>query len=117
MNAPRVESVEPMTRRRLLVTFVNGVQKVYDCKEIMRLDRFWLLQNKAFFKTVTVDPGGYGISWNDEMDLSEYELWNNGLELGMTDRPVSERDTLKGQAVSTGSGIYAHPAGPDSPPS
>jgi hypothetical protein len=80
-----VESVEPVTERRLLVTFVNGVQKVYDCREVMRLDRFRLLQNEAFFKTVTVDPGGYGVSWNDEVDLSEYELWHRGLEVGTAD--------------------------------
>jgi hypothetical protein len=92
MNAPRVESVKPVTEKRLLVTFVvNGVQKIYDCKATMRLDRFRLLQNEAFFKTVTVDPGGYGISWNDEMDLSEYELWNNGLDTGTADKLVNER--------------------------
>jgi hypothetical protein len=39
------------------------------------------LKHEAFFKAVTVDPGGYGISWDDEMDLSEYELWNNGVEV------------------------------------
>jgi hypothetical protein len=27
---------------------------------------------------VKVDPGGYWVSWNDEADLSEYELWVNG---------------------------------------
>jgi len=27
---------------------------------------------------VKVDAGGYGISWNDDIDLSEYELWTNG---------------------------------------
>ena len=37
--------------------------------------------HEAFFKAVTVDPGGYGVSWDDEMDLSEYELWNNGVEV------------------------------------
>ncbi len=46
---------------------------------ILSLERFRLLQQEAFFKSVKVDPGGYGVSWNDEMDLSEYELWNNGI--------------------------------------
>ncbi len=27
---------------------------------------------------VRVDTGGYGISWNDAIDLSEYELWTHG---------------------------------------
>lgn len=81
MNVPRIISVIPLKGRRLLVTFVNGVQKVYDCQRILNLDRFQLLRHEAFFKAVTVDPGGYGISWDDEMDLSEYELWNNGVEV------------------------------------
>lgn len=81
MNAPRIKSVKPLKERRLLVTFANGVQKVYDCQPLLNLERFRLLKYEAFFKAVTVDPGGYGISWDDEMDLSEYELWNKGVEV------------------------------------
>ncbi len=80
MNIPKVKSVTPLKEKRLRVTFVNGVQKVYDCNRIMALDRFQALKNEAFFKAVTVDTGGYGVSWSDETDLSEYELWNNSLE-------------------------------------
>ena len=80
MIAPKIKTVTPLNERRLLVTFVNGVQKVYDCHRVMNLERFQLLKSEAFFKAVTVDPGGYGISWDDELDLSEYELWNNGVE-------------------------------------
>jgi hypothetical protein len=47
----------------------------------MNLERFQLLKHEAFFKAVKVDLGGYGVSWDDERDLSEYELWNNGLEV------------------------------------
>ncbi len=81
MSAPKIKAVTPMEGKRLLVTFVNGVQKVYDCQRILQLDRFQLLRNEAFFKAVAVDPGGYGVSWNDQMDLSEYELWRNGVEV------------------------------------
>jgi hypothetical protein len=77
LNAPRVLTVTPLQGRQLLVTFVTGNQKVYDCQGILKLDRFQLLKHEAFFNAVTVEPGGYGVSWNDEMDLSEFELWNN----------------------------------------
>ncbi|NUQ42722.1 MAG: DUF2442 domain-containing protein [Calditrichaceae bacterium] len=46
-----------------------------------KLERFQLLKQEAFFKAVKVDPGGYGVSWDDERDLSEYELWTNGVEI------------------------------------
>ncbi|MEO0249354.1 MAG: DUF2442 domain-containing protein [candidate division WOR-3 bacterium] len=73
--------VKPLQERRLLVTFANGVQKVYDCQWLLNLERFQLLKYEAFFKAVKVDLGGYGISWDDEMDLSEYELWHKGVEV------------------------------------
>jgi hypothetical protein len=33
----------------------------------------------VLFNSVHVDKHGYGIVWNDELDLSESELWINGL--------------------------------------
>ncbi len=80
MDTPKIKSVAPLADRRLLVTFVNGVEKVYDCKNLIGLDRFRLLKEEAFFKAVKVDVGGYGISWDDETDLSEYELWVSGVK-------------------------------------
>ena len=56
----------------------NGIEKVYDCSNVFSRPQFQLLRNQAFFKAVHVDPGGYGVSWNDDLDLSEYELWTNG---------------------------------------
>ena len=34
----------------------------------------------GLFDQVKVDVGGYGISWNDDLDLSCEELWINGKE-------------------------------------
>jgi hypothetical protein len=33
------------------------------------------------FASVAVDVGGYGIIWNDELDLSCDELWENGVQV------------------------------------
>ena len=35
---------------------------------------------RGLFEQVKVDDGGYGVSWNDEIDLSCDELWENGYE-------------------------------------
>lgn len=35
------------------------------------------LDSRAFFKNVKVEQGGYAISWNEDIDISEYELWSN----------------------------------------
>lgn len=96
MDAPSIVSVTPLQGRRLLVTFANGAQKMYDCRRILQLERFRLLRHDAFFNAVAVDPGGYGVSWNDDMDLSEYELWSNGVQVkpgvsGNKHAPVGQR--------------------------
>jgi len=83
MTAPKVLLVQALENKKLLVKFVNGVQKVYDCTPLLDLETFQLFKNDAFFKTVRVDAGGYGTSWNDEADLSEFELWTNGVEVVM----------------------------------
>ena len=75
---PKVLEVYPQNDQTLRVHFDNGVEKVYDCKQIIEKYDFQILRNEAFFKLVHVDPGGYGISWNADIDLSEYELWTNG---------------------------------------
>jgi len=36
------------------------------------------LKQPAFFKNFTIEPGGYALVWNAEIDISEYELWKNG---------------------------------------
>jgi hypothetical protein len=78
MNTPKIQSIKPLEEKRLLVGFMDGTQKIYDCAPLFHLDQFQAIQNEVFFKTVKVDPGGCGVSWNDEIDLSEYELWTNG---------------------------------------
>jgi len=80
MRTPKVESARPLNAMRLLVRFNNGVDKVYDCSQLLHLEVFRILKSEAFFRSVKVDAGGYGVSWNDDVDLSEYELWTNGEE-------------------------------------
>jgi len=36
------------------------------------------LQNDAMFREVHADTHGYGVIWNDEIDLAESEIWING---------------------------------------
>jgi hypothetical protein len=78
VQSPRVVTAEAVGRTELLVRFENGVTKVYDCQPMLSRPEFRLLADLAFFRAVRVDPGGYGVSWNDDLDLSEYELWTNG---------------------------------------
>jgi len=77
-SIPRIVAVKPRGQVELLVRFDNGVEKIYDCRPLLGGPQFRLLATTAFFRAVRVDPGGYGISWNDNIDLSGYELWVRG---------------------------------------
>lgn len=36
------------------------------------------LKQESFFAQATVDCGGYGIKWNDDIDIDAAEIWYNG---------------------------------------
>lgn len=76
----KVKSVAALPEFRLSVQFSEGVTKIYDMKLLFsKIDTFrYLLDNPAEFDCVSVDVGGYGIVWNDDLDLSCDELWENG---------------------------------------
>ncbi|GHV28972.1 hypothetical protein FACS1894167_07320 [Synergistales bacterium] len=78
-----VKEVSPLPEYRLLVSFGNGEQKQYNVKPLF--DKWEAFQSlfltKGLFEQVRVDTGGYGVSWNDELDLSCNELYNNGVRV------------------------------------
>lgn len=62
----------------IFVLFRNNRIKKFNFQPLLVLPRYSILKNEAFFKAGKVDIGGCGISWNEECDLSENELWTNG---------------------------------------
>jgi hypothetical protein len=44
-------------------------------------EMFAPLKNAALFETVRVEQGGWAVSWNEEIDLSEFELWSKGKDV------------------------------------
>ncbi|MBN1983160.1 MAG: DUF2442 domain-containing protein [Chitinivibrionales bacterium] len=78
---PRILRVKPLEGKHLEIQFDNGINKDYDCNAILNRPEFFLLKNDAFFKSVKADAGGYGISWNDDIDISEFEVWVHGTEI------------------------------------
>lgn len=63
----------------LIVEFENGIKKEYDVRKLpSKWEIFKELENNSLFNKVKVDIGGYGISWNEFIDLSCEEIWENG---------------------------------------
>jgi hypothetical protein len=75
----KVVRVRPLEGLKLSVDFDSGVTKTYDVKPLMeKLDVFGALRDRKFFESATVDSNGCGVIWNNNLDLSSGELWENG---------------------------------------
>ena len=76
-----IKSVEPLKDYILLTTFTDDTVKVYDVKPLFTdIGAFKSLQHTpGLFEQVKVDIGGYGVSWNDYLDLSCDEIWEKGI--------------------------------------
>ncbi len=81
MDMPKIRAIEFLNGKKILVKFENDTSKVYDCSPLIKTDRYQRLQNDWLFKRAKVDAGGYGIFWNEDIDLSDYELWTNGKQV------------------------------------
>ena len=79
----KIKNVFALPEYRLSVQFSEGLTKIYDVKPLFeKLPAFAVLQENAdAFACVSVDDGGYGIAWNDDLDLSCDELWINGVQV------------------------------------
>ena len=76
----KIKNVSPLPDYRLSVQFAEGCTKIYDIKSLFKqIPAFEKLKDSNLFFDVTVDVGGYGIVWNDDLDLSCHELWENGV--------------------------------------
>jgi len=77
----KVKTVQPLPDYTLLVYFMTGEEKRYNVKPLFdKWEPFKALTlTKGLFEQVRVDAGGYGISWNDDIDLSCNELYDNGV--------------------------------------
>lgn len=76
----KVKAVSALPNYRLSVQFTEGITKIYDMKPLFeKWAPFKELEiAPELFSCVEVDAGGYGIIWNDELDLSCDELFENG---------------------------------------
>ena len=75
-----VKFVAPLPELKLSVQFCEGVTKIYDVRQLFdQIPIFKLLEkNHKLFNSVRVAGGGFGIIWNEDIDLSCDELYENG---------------------------------------
>lgn len=89
MEYPRISKAKAIDNHTLMIEFTNQEVKTYDILHLLENPVFALLRQPAFFKSFRIEPGGYGIVWNEDLDLSEYELWRNGMTVAKEDRSIA----------------------------
>lgn len=79
----KINNVSPLPDYQLSVQFAEGETKIYDVKPCFEKWKPFLAltADENLFYDVCVDAGGYGIVWNDDLDLSCNELWENGTKV------------------------------------
>ena len=68
----------------LVAVFWDGTEKKYDVRQMYHIcpQMRVLEDDTSLYRTVRVDTGGYGVSWNDDLDLDAEEIWDNGEATG-----------------------------------
>lgn len=78
MDCPKVAAAHAIDNRTLVIEFDNKKKKKYDIAPLLKKEMFSPLSNPALFKAVQVERGGYAVYWDNNIDISEYELWVHG---------------------------------------
>ena len=77
----KIERIVPLQDYKLSVSFSEGITEMYDVKKCIDvIEKFKIfIDNPQEFYNVSVDIGGNGVVWNDDLDLSSEELRENGI--------------------------------------
>ena len=76
----KVKEIKPLDDLKLQVLFNNGVSKIYDVKKAMEYyEPFKEFESNPYlFNQAVIDCGGCAVSWNEYIDVTEWELWEMG---------------------------------------
>jgi hypothetical protein len=77
----RIATVTPLPDYKLHAKVLTGESRLYDVGHLVRVLPVFkdLSAIPGLFALVHVDAGGYGIVWNENLDLSSEEIWHNGV--------------------------------------
>lgn len=75
-----IRSLSTTRDLHIIAQFDDGVIKSYDVSRLsLRNSVFKVFEsNPDLFSKAKVDAGGYGVVWNEDIDLSANEIWANG---------------------------------------
>ncbi len=93
----KISSVATLPDYVLLVGFTSGEYKQFDLKPLIAKYAAFasLTQIPGLYEQVKIDVGGYGLVWNDDLDLAADGIY----EKGTVCAPPSDMDVYKQKLV------------------
>ena len=81
----RVIDAVPLENAEVLIFFANGKTKKCDMKRLIpQYPEYEALLNPDLFCMMKVEPGGYGISWTEDLHCSQDALYDNGIDVPLS---------------------------------
>ena len=78
----KIKNVTPLKDFKLSIQFAEGITKIYDMKKLIENNKIFAdLKDINLFNSVEADIGGYGVIWNDDIDISCDELFENSKKI------------------------------------
>ena len=78
----KIKNVTPLKDFKLSIKFAEGITKIYDMRKLIENNKIFAeLKDINLFNSVEVDIGGYGVIWNDDIDISCDELFENSKKI------------------------------------
>lgn len=83
-----IKHVRPLDKYILEAEFTSGEIRRYDCQRLIdEIPAFQvLIHDPEIFFHLQITSGGYGIAWNDELDVASEEIWDNGIAITLSEK-------------------------------
>lgn len=92
----KIKNVMPACNYSLIVEFDDGTIKGYDLNPLIEQNEpFKKLKGNELFYNVHIDVDRCGVIWDDTLDISSEEIWDNGELLDSQAIEVPNKKTLK----------------------
>ncbi len=85
----RIQKVTARENQCVEAVFYGGEVVRYDLERVYaECPQFVMLrEDPVLYEGVRVDAGGYGVSWNDELDLDAETIWEDGILIEVQEEP------------------------------
>lgn len=94
-----VKSIKAKDAHTLLAIFRDGTEKTYDIRQLYDKYPYFKVfeeNSELFYQVKICGNVGYGIYWNDDLDIGSEELWYSGIPTGV----VHEISDMESMAVN-----------------